>query len=74
MTVKQDDKKITLCASMEEKKQLIYHSDLRAHYTSEEKSSNYPAIKVLESVNKSVSCVVAYKNSGVDGVFVDWYS
>jgi len=40
---------------------------VRAHYTSAMKSSNYHAIKILESINKGTLCVVAYKNSEVDG-------
>lgn len=39
-----------------EKNSLWYPRDLGAHYPAEMKSSNYHAIKVLESINKSVSC------------------
>lgn len=54
MTLKQDDEEITLC-NCGEKISLWYRSDLGAHYPAEMKSSNYHAIKVLESINKSVS-------------------
>lgn len=39
-----------------------------AHYTEETKSFNYHAIKVLENINMSISCVAAYGNSEVGGI------